>query len=197
MRSIRLALLLPLLTATVAAPAQVTAPPAADPTVCELTGDCGEASAPAPKKPEPSKTFKLGKVERVETVRPPQLPQAPNPNRRKAPVSRQGEVAVSFAPGSIELAASQLRLVDQIAKAFNQPATSGRRFVVEGHGSAGTSGDAIRLSTRRAEIVRRALIERGIAPDRIETKGYGSSRPLPDVSPADSRNDRVELRLIA
>lgn len=56
-----------------------------------------------------------------------------------------------------------------------------------------------KLSQDRAEAIRRYLEGRGkIKPDRIESFGYGSSKPLKDeVTEADARiNRRVEFRLL-
>lgn len=54
------------------------------------------------------------------------------------------------------------------------------RAVVEGH--TGTLGDAEanrRLSRQRAEVVERALVEAGIAPDRVRLLAIGAAAPLP------------------
>jgi len=53
------------------------------------------------------------------------------------------------------------------------------RFEVGGHlDPAGGESDLDRLSFKRAEVVRDYLIQNGVAGDRLETQGYGSSRPL-------------------
>ena len=51
------------------------------------------------------------------------------------------------------------------------------------------------LSTRRAGEVARFLVEHGVAPSRIRTRGYGESRPLVnhDTPGADGVNRRVEF----
>lgn len=55
-----------------------------------------------------------------------------------------------------------------------------------------------RLSTRRADAVRRALIERGVSPERIRARGHGESQPvLSDRTPTGrAMNRRVEFVLL-
>jgi flagellar motor protein MotB len=56
-----------------------------------------------------------------------------------------------------------------------------------------------RLSQDRAEEIRRYIERKGkLKPNRIESMGYGSSRPLKDeLTDADAKvNRRVEFRLI-
>lgn len=58
--------------------------------------------------------------------------------------------------------------------------------------------DNFTLSAARAREARRALIG-ALDPataQRIIVAGYGESRPLPGVDPADSRNRRVEVQLV-
>jgi len=59
----------------------------------------------------------------------------------------------------------------------------------------GPERDNFLLSVDRARAVRQALIDRGIDPARLSTKGYGESRPIGDNSTEEGRaeNRRVEL----
>lgn len=74
-----------------------------------------------------------------------------------------------------------------------------QRLIIEGHAD-GTGPEASnqRLSEMRAERVRRALVELGADPDRIEVVGYGSSRPLEPgrTERARERNRRVEFVIV-
>lgn len=56
--------------------------------------------------------------------------------------------------------------------------------------------DNFTLSAARAREVRRALIGEleDSSATRIVVAGYGESRPLPGIDPADSKNRRVEVR---
>ncbi|WP_437580264.1 OmpA family protein [Sorangium sp. So ce887] len=54
------------------------------------------------------------------------------------------------------------------------------------------------LSTARAEAVRRRLVEKGIAAERLVAKGYGASQPIADNKSAAGRekNRRIELLVL-
>lgn len=65
---------------------------------------------------------------------------------------------------------------------------------VGGHtDSTGSVGYNQQLSLRRADVVKNALVQHGIAPNRIVTVGYGESHP---VSSNHAMNRRVEIVII-
>jgi len=71
-------------------------------------------------------------------------------------------------------------------------------IVVEGHtDSIGTEQYNLRLSRRRADTVRRYLVDHGIAASRITAEGFGESKPVASNDTADGRaqNRRVELHV--
>ena len=102
---------------------------------------------------------------------------------------------VEFETGSAEIRKDSHSLLDQVAltvKANPQVKT----VRVEGHtDSAGDEKMNQRLSQARAESVRRYLIDKGVAPNRLKAQGYGESKPLEDgdSDEAMARNRRVEF----
>lgn len=58
--------------------------------------------------------------------------------------------------------------------------------------------DKMRLSKERAESVKHYLMNRGIAGNRIQTVGYGDTKPLNDNSTPEKRkqNRRVEIKIL-
>jgi OOP family OmpA-OmpF porin len=54
------------------------------------------------------------------------------------------------------------------------------------------------LSVQRAEAVRRYLIQSGIEASRLQTIGYGDSRPIADNSTEEGRrlNRRIEFVIL-
>ena len=75
-----------------------------------------------------------------------------------------------------------------------------RRIEVRGHtDSVGSYAYNLRLSIRRAEIVRRYLIEHGVPGDHLEARGYGERQPMADNRTPEgrARNRRVDFRILA
>ena len=101
---------------------------------------------------------------------------------------------VLFSPGNADVGPGAQRSIDKLA-AFLR-AYPRRNVLIEGH--TDNLGDAdfnIKLSQHRADAVRDLLIARGIAPERIRTKGYGPKFPVVDNDSAAGRqqNRRVEV----
>ena len=70
------------------------------------------------------------------------------------------------------------------------------KFSVEGHtDSAGDNDFNQKLSEQRAEAVKDKLIEMGISPDRLTSKGFGESLPIAsnDTPEGKANNRRVEF----
>jgi outer membrane protein OmpA-like peptidoglycan-associated protein len=101
---------------------------------------------------------------------------------------------VAFDPGQSSLKASALTTVERLVQFMGDyPERSVR---IEGHtDSAGDDATNLRLSERRAQAVRDALLERGIDAARITTIGYGEARPIAsnDTPDGRQRNRRIEI----
>ena len=70
--------------------------------------------------------------------------------------------------------------------------------IVEGHtDSVGSNAYNMKLSKRRADAVKRYLVEHGIAASRITTEGFGERQPVASNATAEGRaqNRRVELNV--
>ncbi len=85
---------------------------------------------------------------------------------------------------------------DRIAQVMVQyPQT---QITIEGHTDSRGSADLNqRLSEQRAEAVKSQLVERGVASNRIETVGYGKTRPIATNQTEAGRqlNRRVEIKI--
>jgi len=73
------------------------------------------------------------------------------------------------------------------------------RIEVSGHADS-TGNDAINdpLSQRRADAVKKYLVKKGVDPDRLVTKGYGSRRPIATNQTKEGRrqNRRAQFEII-
>jgi OOP family OmpA-OmpF porin len=73
------------------------------------------------------------------------------------------------------------------------------RIVVEAHtDSMGTDDYNLKLSQKRAEAIYNYFTSQGISADRMETAGYGETRPIADNATAEGRalNRRVEIQIL-
>ena len=106
-----------------------------------------------------------------------------------------GDVLFEF--DKAELMPGGFRAVNKLATFLNEYET--RNVLIEGHtDSIGTQEYNIDLSRRRAEAVRSALMEKGIARDRAITKGYGKSYPVAsnETEAGRQQNRRVEVIIL-
>jgi len=89
-------------------------------------------------------------------------------------------------------------LLDQVALQMLAHAEI-KRLRIEGHtDSVGPADDNLYLSQDRADAVRRYLISRKVAAERLEAVGYGETRPIDsnDTAEGRSRNRRVEFVIL-
>lgn len=101
---------------------------------------------------------------------------------------------VLFDTGQATLKAGGLSAVDRLVAFLNDYPQ--RVVLIEGFTDAvGSDETNQRLSERRAEAVRQALSERGIAGARIRTRGYGEAYPVAsnDNEAGRQQNRRVEV----
>ena len=99
-----------------------------------------------------------------------------------------------FATGRAELQPGARRGIEHLAEVLRQHPE--RRVLIEGFTDS-TGGAAMnqRLSQRRAEAVRSALVRAGVAPQRMELRAFGEEYPVADNASAAGRqqNRRVEI----
>ncbi len=104
---------------------------------------------------------------------------------------------VLFATGKSDLNASAQRSMGKLADFLEKKPN--RNLLVEGH--TDNVGDILYnqgLSEQRAEAVKFAMVNRGIAPERIVTIGYGKNYPLANNNDAigKQQNRRVEAIIL-
>jgi outer membrane protein OmpA-like peptidoglycan-associated protein len=102
-----------------------------------------------------------------------------------------------FQSGLAILPRGELPSLDRIAALLaDYPGLTAR---IEGHtDSAGPEDINLNLSKARADAVRDALIDRGVAEERLVAEGIGEARPVADNASAEGRraNRRVEIYIL-
>lgn len=102
---------------------------------------------------------------------------------------------VLFSINKSELKSGGMRSLQKLADFLKEYPQN--QVLIEGYtDSTGSDGFNQRLSERRAETLRRALVNvAGISPDRVSTRGYGKEFPVASNDTATSRqlNRRVEI----
>lgn len=111
----------------------------------------------------------------------PRPPDAAAESRPKASAELRKFVAaqkILFRANKTEFNAAALPVLDAIAKRLK---TENARIRVTGHSCAlGTASMKQKISEQRAQVVKDALIGRGVAAERIEARGVADSEPAGD-----------------
>lgn len=105
------------------------------------------------------------------------------------------DAQIRFASASATLLASSDPLIDRIAQAA---ADCPGVIRIEGHtDSTGPEEANLALSQARASSVRNALVDRGIAPERLDAVGFGEAEPVQTNGTPVGRaaNRRIEFRI--
>lgn len=104
---------------------------------------------------------------------------------------------VTFATNSSELTKkSEKELLTLLQLLEDNPNS---RIRINGHtDNVGSNSDNLRLSNMRANSVKDFLIKKGILGNRIETKGFGSTKPIAsnDTESGKALNRRTEFQMI-
>ena len=120
-----------------------------------------------------------------------------SPAEEEATAPRTGEQAfeVLFDSGSDVLTHEAQRHLVEIAGILKASAAARRDLQIVGHADAvGAEPENLDLSRRRAEEVRRFLVEHaGLPPERLLVDGYGEARLRDDANPDSPLNRRVEI----
>jgi outer membrane protein OmpA-like peptidoglycan-associated protein len=137
-----------------------------------------------------------------ETPPPPAPPPpAPPPPAPKTEVTQEQiklKEKVEFENDSAVLKDSSKGLLDEVVQVMkDHPEIEHVR--IAGHTDSNGSHDHNqKLSTARAESVKKYLIDHGVAADRLAAKGYGQDRPIADNTTDAGRaeNRRVEIHIL-
>lgn len=101
---------------------------------------------------------------------------------------------INFDTGKAVIKPEHQPVINEIAVLLNQ--SPGLRLTIEGHtDNVGDPSSNKTLSEERAAAVLQAVVQKGIAADRLQAVGYGQEKPIADNSSDAGRakNRRVEL----
>lgn len=102
-----------------------------------------------------------------------------------------------FDTGKAEIRSESNPELDRMVLTFNE--NPGLVLEIGGHtDNVGSDASNIKLSQDRADSVREYFIGKGIEPDRIQSKGYGESKPKAnnDTEEGKQINRRVEFKIL-
>jgi outer membrane protein OmpA-like peptidoglycan-associated protein len=103
---------------------------------------------------------------------------------------------IEFETGSAVIRPESYQMLDEIFQ--SAVVAEGLKLGVYGHTDNNGSDEVNQpLSEKRADAVRDYMLSKGLVANRVETKGYGSSKPVADNSTVAGRrrNRRVEIVL--
>jgi len=119
------------------------------------------------------------------------------PKTKEIPRGKLVLSGVGFQPDNAELTADSYAVLDRIAEALAE--WTNVKLEIQGHtDNLGNDMTNLNLSQRRADRVKRYLVEKGIDEKRLRAVGYGAEFPVADNHTIEgrTRNRRVELRRI-
>jgi outer membrane protein OmpA-like peptidoglycan-associated protein len=107
----------------------------------------------------------------------------------------QIDLEINFDYNSADISQTSLPNVQALGRALSDPNLKGSTFVVAGHtDAAGSEGYNQELSERRADSIKRYLVEKfNIAGENLVTVGYGKTKPKDPNAPMDPLNRRVQV----
>jgi len=151
----------------------------------------------------------IGYLVAAEEAPPPPPPPPPPPARPAPPPPPPAPVSRKIVLRGINFDFNKYNIKREFAPVLDEAAQILKdnpdvKVTVEGHtDSIGSDSYNQRLSERRAAAVKHYLVSRGVAADRLETVGYGESRPIaPNTTPngrdnpeGRAMNRRAELKV--
>ena len=100
---------------------------------------------------------------------------------------------IKFVADKADILPEESGRLDVIVEALLKVAKDAH-FLIEGHtADVNRPAEQLELSIKRADRIAEELVKRGISVERIETTGYGSTKP---IAPNDTRENRAKNRRV-
>jgi len=154
------------------------------------TFKCGAAEPPPPPP---------AVVEKEPPPPPPEPPPPPPPRVEVKDDKIELNEKVNFETGKAALLPASETLLDEVAKVLTDHPEI-QKLRIDGHtDNQGGAAYNLKLSNNRAKAVRDYLVKKGgIDAKRLDSKGFGQTKPLGDNKTPDGReqNRRVEMSIL-
>jgi outer membrane protein OmpA-like peptidoglycan-associated protein len=102
---------------------------------------------------------------------------------------------LNFDIGKAKVKPESYPIIEQMATFLKENPTM--RILIEGHtDNTGSDEKNMTLSDKRAESIKAEIVKRGVDAARMETKGFGASKPVADNKTVEGRtqNRRVTIK---
>ncbi|MBI5611031.1 MAG: OmpA family protein, partial [Deltaproteobacteria bacterium] len=104
---------------------------------------------------------------------------------------------INFETGSAKILPSSFKILDGAVAVLVE--FKDTKIEIQGHtDNVGKPEDNLKLSQERADSVKEYFVGKGIAADRIATKGFGQDVPVADnkTKAGKAKNRRIEFKLM-
>ena len=128
----------------------------------------------------PTRSLSIGEREQIATI---------------AETKRKIDLEINFDYNSDRISAKSMAAVQALGRALANQDLKGATFIVAGHtDAAGSDGYNQDLSERRADAIKRYLVEKaGVSANDLVTVGYGKTKLKDSSNPLAEANRRVQV----
>lgn len=105
---------------------------------------------------------------------------------------------ISFTRGSTELTAEGQRVLRSVARGLKQKKSISKVRIDVHTSGRGQKAEQLRLSRKRAKVIKSFLVSNGVDRKRLRVRGYGAKKLLapPITKRGRQKNERVELKVL-
>jgi len=124
----------------------------------------------------------------------------PNPFTPEQLVKALSILVINFDSGKYDVPAKRLAALQKGAEYIKRVTPADTVLEVGGHtDNVGNAGSNKTLSENRAEAVKKVLVNYGVSPNALQTRGYGPDKPVADntTDVGKFRNRRIEYLIVA
>jgi len=174
------------------------------PKVCAVQVDADFQAAPRESQPRPDPVVRAAHAQPVPSQMPAPAAALPSAEATAAALACEREFKALIIEAGIEFENNSAAILGRSAALLDRLTRTAQvcpgRILVEGHtDSVGSAAANQRLSEARANAVMQALVQRGIATNRLQARGFGDSQPVADnrTEAGRSQNRRIDFKVSA